>query len=984
MAGPIRKPPSATPKPPSSQLGRRSRVRAFFTVVGNTFTDHVWPSIAAFVRFSIPVGLFIMNGLLLYNVLPTADRIALANATRILIALFAGLLPAIIYSYFIEGRLPVIEAEYKQNLRRLGFPENALLYQQKFDAVYGTETHKGKSNTDAAPELRPERGVSLFQSPVIVATLLSVVGWLLVFYPVRVASDTLGPNPETLAYGFLGAYVFGLGSLVRQYVTDDLQPRYYASLTHRYLTVFVLSWLVTLLTPKVIDGQPTPSDNFLLAAFVIGLFPTVGLRVAARLGTSILGVFSTSFKEDQPLSKLDGLNAFHEDRLLLEGIENLQSLSCARVVDLMLKTRYSVEQIVDWIDQALLHMHAGGRADDFRACGIRTATDLLDAYYPFGMPEEKLTTEQLEKLRTHREHIATLLDYYYDPKQHNDKPAEHTITQLATMALALRLDPNLFHIRYWRDHIYEALPEDVERKRTFADLKLMQKLWGEAIDAYDDLLRDFPNYHTARLYRGLAHFERGQYARAINDYSTVIEQAGPTWDGGRHAYIGRGRAWRELKEFDKAVENFNEALLIYDPFPEAHVELAFVLIRLGQYDKAIEQLQFAIEQRFDEAKALSNLGLVRYTNWKQQGGLPETRTVELHQARLDLESALRIDPDLLPAYINLANVLEALGAEREAIQSLTEALARMGGRIESGNAYLAYLQRGNLYRKQYNYQAALEDYRAAIRLSSNDVEAYLNLGAVLQQLGEAEKSTHAFHDALHAVEQATPNDAEAYYKLGVALQQLNQSEPAIQSFREAIRVNPSHAPANQRLGDALAVSGNLADAEKHYSVALRLSRQTNDQRGEAQAHMGLGLLYRRADRRPAARRELQQALRLAEESVYALASYELGRIELEDQRFDAAITLLNKSAALCDVLNDTRAGVRASLYLGRAHLLRSDRKMAIEVLQEAQQQLAAVFDPLNPNDDQLQRELDGELTRATAAPAAEPITATGNGAPLQA
>jgi hypothetical protein len=280
--------------------------------------------------------LFVGALALMYLALPVLQAPALTNALRILLILIGGLLPAMIYNSFIQGRLPTLFAEYKQSLRRLGYPANAPQYRDKFD------------------------------------------------------------------YGFLGAYIFGLGSLVRQYVTDDLQLRYYASLTSRYLTVFVLSSLVALLVQPGTDGSSPSADSYLLAAFVIGLFPSTGLRVAQRLGTAALGLVLKGFQEPQPLSKLDGLNAYHEDRLLLEGIENLQNMSCVKIVDLMLKTRYPVEQIVDWIDQALLHLHARDRIEDFQASGLRTATDFLNAYDLPGLSDA-------EKARR-REDLARLLD----------------------------------------------------------------------------------------------------------------------------------------------------------------------------------------------------------------------------------------------------------------------------------------------------------------------------------------------------------------------------------------------------------------------------------------------------------------------------------------------------------------------------------------------------------------------------------------------
>ena len=58
-------------------------------------------------------------------------------ALRILLMLVGGVLPVLIYTSFVRNRLPTLFVEYKQNLRRLGFPEYLELYQKKFDEIYG-------------------------------------------------------------------------------------------------------------------------------------------------------------------------------------------------------------------------------------------------------------------------------------------------------------------------------------------------------------------------------------------------------------------------------------------------------------------------------------------------------------------------------------------------------------------------------------------------------------------------------------------------------------------------------------------------------------------------------------------------------------------------------------------------------------------------------------------------------------------------------
>ena len=51
------------------------------------------------------------------------------------------------------------------------------------------------------------------------------------------------------------------------------------------------------------------------------------------------------------------MNIWYESRLLEEGIEDMQNLATANIVDVMLRTRIPVDRLVDWIDQAYLYLH---------------------------------------------------------------------------------------------------------------------------------------------------------------------------------------------------------------------------------------------------------------------------------------------------------------------------------------------------------------------------------------------------------------------------------------------------------------------------------------------------------------------------------------------------------------------------------------------------------------------------------------------------
>jgi len=323
---------------------------------------------------------------------------------------FLALLPASIYLQFVSDRVHAVWDEYVINLYQLGVdaPANlpeppafsqyhadwgessrkagaGTLYQQKFEALFGTV---GRRHTTAVA-LRSQTAL-----PVGIATFVIAVGWVLVAQPESVWNSTvLLPSSyrpagvphvpmETLRFAFLGAYFYILQMVIRRYFQSDLKPNAYVHATMRILVSMTLAWTVDLL----MTGQSQPTRSAI--AFVIGVFPLAGWQMLQALVAAPAKRFVPSLKPEYPLEEIDGLNVWYQSRLLELGIEDMQNLATANVVDVMLNTRIPVGRLVDWIDQALLVLHVErpngkGRGESdlarLRRHGVRTATALEEA-----------------------------------------------------------------------------------------------------------------------------------------------------------------------------------------------------------------------------------------------------------------------------------------------------------------------------------------------------------------------------------------------------------------------------------------------------------------------------------------------------------------------------------------------------------------------------------------------------------------------------
>ncbi len=409
--------------------------------------------------------------------LPVAYR---AAALRMIFLLCVCLLPAVMYYLFIATKKYSILNEFIINLDRLGLLEasgptptggkiynaaeteeerknRVLTYLQKFEAVYGAfPTDLGGlvlQPTDLSRVLYDRRltksdgstFASIFTAettvPVILATVLIALGWLITLPPWQGALPqqeaalpalnwlgTFIPEQTPVHFAFIGAYFFSLQMLFRRYVRRDLRASAYVAVSLRIILAVIGIWVAVAAASATFQRfgtQPISQEatnQLLVLGFVIGVFPRVAWQVIGAAVKSIGGglLRVPSLQTELPISDLDGLTVWHESRLEEEDIENVPNMATADLVDMLLNTRFPPDRIIDWVDQAILYTHLGRLKDNgetdqrreaLRVQGIRTASSLIEAYTRSAERHDLDEFEQILKAPdSHRSPIRTLVD----------------------------------------------------------------------------------------------------------------------------------------------------------------------------------------------------------------------------------------------------------------------------------------------------------------------------------------------------------------------------------------------------------------------------------------------------------------------------------------------------------------------------------------------------------------------------------------------
>lgn len=180
-------------------------------------------------------------------------------------------------------------------------------------------------------------------------------------------------------FGFLGAYVYFIGHLVRSYFTLDMTPSIFISSSVRMMTGSLLALVLCFFFLE--PNNSTEFNEILIKSlpvwsFFIGFFPNRGLTLIDNVSTKALGLIRVR-EFSSPLSDLPGIDYAHEIRLNREGYDNIENLANANVLDLALRTGFSYQQLSQWISQARLH---GYLRNDYQIFVDRTGITSLDEF----------------------------------------------------------------------------------------------------------------------------------------------------------------------------------------------------------------------------------------------------------------------------------------------------------------------------------------------------------------------------------------------------------------------------------------------------------------------------------------------------------------------------------------------------------------------------------------------------------------------------
>lgn len=305
------------------------------------------------------------------------------------------------------------------------------------------------------------------------------------------------------------------------------------------------------------------------------------------------------------------------------------------------------------------------------------------------------------------------------------------------------------------------------------------------------------------LEAAIDHHKAGRLAKAEAIYQQILAQ-----DRNHLAVIHYLAALaHQSGRNTMAIELFRRAIALKPDWPEAHSNLAHILMLENQYPEAIAAACRAIELKPDYAEAHNNLGNALQGN------------KNFAEAILACRRAIVLRPDFAEAYNNLGNALRASAQPAEAIAAYQQAIA-----INSHFAE-AYNNLGNALQDQRQHAAGADAYRRAIALRPNYAKAQCNLANALKDDGKPDEAIAAFRNVIAL----QPDLAEAHANLALVLLSIGNYEQGWEEYEwrrkcSALSIARTEFTAPEWTGESLTHRRLLLHTEQGLGDAIQFAR----------------------------------------------------------------------------------------------------------------------------------------------------------------
>ena len=317
---------------------------------------------------------------------------------------------------------------------------------------------------------------------------------------------------------------------------------------------------------------------------------------------------------------------------------------------------------------------------------------------------------------------------------------------------------------------------------------LEKQKYKDAEELFSYSIKLDPSHSLSYAYRAESYFYQDKINNAIDDILTALEinnnnmaynlmllvgepevktliaklkvkQLKNSGEGRWSYYIGN--VYETMKNYLKAIDNYKESVKI-EPIDRAYSRIAGCYSELGDFDLAVENINMAIELEPNDDSYVGMKADMLYDMGKGK------------EAIAAYDDYIKANPEFWGGYYRRGFLKDNLKDTNGAIEDYSTAIT-----LKPDYAY-SYLGRADMYLKQENKEAAMNDYRMVIELDSvlneNNCAQYAYVG-----LGEYEKAKQFEYAIL-----ANSPSAGNYYDAACVFARMGEKETSLNFLKSAL------------------------------------------------------------------------------------------------------------------------------------------------------------------------------------------------------
>lgn len=288
-------------------------------------------------------------------------------------------------------------------------------------------------------------------------------------------------------------------------------------------------------------------------------------------------------------------------------------------------------------------------------------------------------------------------------------------------------------------------------------------------------VQDFEYYYNS----GIDAYNRQDYGNALDFFKLALEQKNIK----PQVYYNIALTNQCIKEYDRAIANYNNFLELVPNDYEGLYNLALTYYFQEIYHKAIEFFEKCTEIKKD--KETVKFLILSYINNDES------------QKALDFaESSLGTEPNGLEIYFDTAKIFSSKNYFSKDFTSIDTAIDMYKRVLEMNTRHFeSYLEISICYAKKGQWQESVEFCKKAIAENPKSYEANNQMGLVFYCKNEIKEAIKYYEQAF---KHRPKNDFKIYSNLAYAYEKIGKYDKAIEIFTQLVKKAPDF-PAKEEI-----------------------------------------------------------------------------------------------------------------------------------------------------------------------------------------